>query len=66
MVYILGLPYTILFFIGCALVEIVAHEGLHGLFFKLFGGDVSIGIKRTKLGPIFWTSSSILYSRIKY
>lgn len=37
---------------------IVAHEGLHGLFFWLFTGKAKFGFKLwSSWGPIFWASS---------
>jgi hypothetical protein len=40
-----------------SLVLTVIHEGLHALFFKIFGGTVSFGAKWTKLGPAFYATS---------
>lgn len=40
------------------IVVIVLHEGLHGLFFWVFGGKVRFGASfRTGMGPAFWASS---------
>lgn len=40
-----------------SLIAVVLHEGLHALFFKIFGGAVTFGVKWTKLGPAFYTTS---------
>ena len=52
--------------VGCTALVVVLHEGLHGLFFRLFGGDVSFGVKwKTIFGPVFWASSSKLFPRVQ-
>lgn len=52
--------------LGCTAMVMVLHEGLHGLAFRLFGADVSFGVKwRSKYGPLFWTLSSRLLSRMR-
>lgn len=53
--------------LGSLLAMMVLHELLHGLFFWIFGREVSFGIKlKTTMGPVFWASSSKLYPRLKF
>lgn len=63
----LGLARTLLLYLASVAIAILLHEGLHGLFFWLFGGHVVFGAKfRTPMGPIFWASSLGRYSRNKF
>lgn len=44
----------------------VVHEGLHGLFFRIFGGHVKFGIKWTKLGLAPYATSPDSFSRWRF
>lgn len=50
----------------CLPIVIIAHEGLHGLFFKAFGGRVQFGVKKTKMGPVAYTKSPDPYSKYQF
>lgn len=44
--------------LGVVLVGLVLHEGMHGLFFKLYTGKVSFGFKLwSKIGTVFYATS---------
>ena len=44
--------------LGAVVVSITMHEGLHGIFFKLFTGKVRFGFKaRTPMGPVFYATA---------
>lgn len=46
---------------------ILVHEGLHGLFFKIFGGKVSFGFKMNSVvGPAAYASSPNLFPRLRF
>jgi len=62
----IGLGKALLVILICATAVVVIHEGLHGLFFMLFGGKVSFGLKWTKIGPAAYATSTNLYSKIKF
>lgn len=49
-------------------VQIAIHEGLHGLFFKVYGKFVQFGFKAwTKVGPVFYaTSAGNMFTRFQY
>lgn len=49
-------------------LQIVLHEGLHGLFFKAYGKFVQFGFKAwTKVGPVFYaTSAGNMFTRSQY
>lgn len=67
--YVFGMATRdwVLLFLVCLLVTIPLHEGLHGLFFHLFGGRVSFGAKMwTAFGLVFWASSDKLYTRKQF
>ena len=52
--------------LGCTIIVVALHEGLHGLAFRSFGGDVSFGVRwKTKWGPVPWASSSKLFPRLQ-
>jgi len=45
----------------------VIHEGLHGLFFWIFGGRVKFGAKlKTSFGPVFWATSDKIFSKRQF
>jgi hypothetical protein len=51
----------------CAVILIPLHEGMHGLFFRLFGGKVSFGARlKTSFGPVFWATSPKMYSKRQF
>lgn len=48
-------------------LQIVIHEGLHGLFFKIYGRYVQFGAAWTKIGPVFFaTSKGNVFTRWQY
>lgn len=50
-----------------AVVQIVVHEGLHGLFFKIYGKFAQFGAAWTKIGPVFFaTSKGNMFTRLQY
>lgn len=52
--------------IACTVLVVVLHEGLHGVAFKHFGGNVSFGVKwKSKWGPTPWASSSKMFPRVQ-
>ncbi len=54
-------------FMVCVVATIPLHEGLHGLFFWIFGGDVRFGAKlKTPFGPVFWATSDKLFSKRQF
>lgn len=64
--YMSPLWWLLIFAIGIV-ATIPLHEGLHGLFFKIFGGKVSFGAKlKTPFGPVFWATSDKLYSKRQF
>jgi len=50
----------------CIPVVVVAHEALHGIFFKAFGGKVQFGFKRTKIGPVAYTKSPDPFTKYQF
>lgn len=42
----------------CVVAVVFSHEGLHGAFFRKFGGKVKFGFKLwTPMGPVFYTTA---------
>jgi len=62
----IGLTKSWLVLLICLPIIIVAHEALHGIVFKMFGGKVKFGVKRTKIGPVAFTSSPDPYSKRQF
>jgi hypothetical protein len=57
----------ILLFMGCVVATIPLHEGMHGLFFRLYGGKVKFGAKLwSPLGPVFWATSKKMFPRRQF
>lgn len=54
----LSLRATFVCMVVALICVIVLHEGLHGLFFRLFGGRPKFGFKaKTKMGPAFYVTA---------
>lgn len=51
----IGLGKCFLIFFACLIPVVVIHEGLHGLFFLLFGSKVKFGFQLTRIGPAAFT-----------
>jgi hypothetical protein len=67
--YIIGFGTSnwFLLFLGCVVATIPLHEGMHGLFFRLYGGKVKFGAKlRTTFGPVFWATSEKMFPRRQF
>lgn len=57
----------LLLFMGCVVATIPLHEGMHGLFFRLYGGKVKFGAKlKTPFGPVFWATSDKMFPRRQF
>ncbi len=62
-----GMVNWLLLFLGCVVATIPLHEGMHGLFFRLYGGKVKFGAKlRTPFGPVFWATSDKMFPRRQF
>jgi hypothetical protein len=62
-----GTANWIILFLGCVVATIPLHEGMHGLFFKLYGGKVKFGAKlKTPFGPVFWATSEKMFPRRQF
>jgi len=62
-----GTVNWLLLFLGCIVAIIPLHEGMHGLFFRLYGGKVKFGAKLwTLLGPVFWATSEKMFPRRQF
>ena len=59
------IDWLIVVIVACAVVTIV-HEGLHGLFFKIFGGDVKFGVAKSSLGPTPYATSLTYLPRSRF
>ena len=62
-----GTVNWVFLFLGCVVATIPLHEGMHGLFFRLYGGKVKFGAKlRTPFGPVFWATSEKMFPRRQF
>lgn len=64
----IGLSFTdwlVAIIVACVSVTLI-HEGLHGLFFKIFGGDVKFGIAKSSLGPAPYATSLTYLPRFRF
>jgi hypothetical protein len=63
----LGIWKWFTLFMVCLSIVIPLHEGLHALFFRLFGGKVRFGATlKTRLGPVFWATSDKLFPKRQF
>ena len=59
------IEWLIVAIIACIGVTLI-HEGLHGLFFKIFGGDVKFGVAKSSLGPAPYATSLTYLPRSRF